>query len=145
MCAFCFWKFWNYSLFWASSKNRTGTQDLAKNGLLGKTGLQELKALSFFEINIKDNVKMIHFHIKKGRASPRFRTNDVWKLPPKFLFWKLRIWDKKDNSQFAALVSMERFCMFKHFYAASFSIKTCFYQTSSVFLSRVLNVFSQKC
>ena len=28
---------------------------------------------------------------------------------------------------------MGRFCMFPHFYGASFLIKTCFYETSNVF------------
>ena len=38
-------------------------------------------------------------------------------------------------------LSIKRFCMFTHFYAAAFSMKTCFYDKR--FLSRVLDVFSQ--
>ena len=67
MCALCFWSFWNCSKFWASSKNRNpiGTQDLRKNGLLEKTGPQGLQMLPFFSSNIKYNVKVIHFHVKR--------------------------------------------------------------------------------
>ena len=151
ICEHCFWSFWNCSSFWASSKNRTrtrtrtGTQDLWKNGLLGKTGPQVLKMLLLFSSNIKNNVEMIHFHKKRRCARPRFRANNVWKLHPKFLFLKRQIWYKKDNCQFAAVINMEIFCLLTHFYAASFSIKTRFYETSSVFLSQVLNAFSQNC
>ena len=67
MCVLFFWSFWNCLSFWASSKNRTrtGTQDLRKSGLLGKTGPQGLKTLPFFSSNMKDNIEMVHFHIKR--------------------------------------------------------------------------------
>ena len=119
MCAPCFWIFWNCSSFCASSQNQTQTWklDLRKNRLLGKTGPQGLKMLSFFSSNMKDYVEFIHFHVK---SRGRFRANNVWKLHPKFLFWKQRNWYKKDDCQFASLICMERFCMFTHFHAASF-------------------------
>ena len=50
-------------------KNRTGTQtmDLGKNRPLRKSGPQGLKTLPFFSSDMKDNVEVIHFHIK-GRG-----------------------------------------------------------------------------
>ena len=43
---------------------QTRTLDLRKKGSLGKTGPQGLKTLPFFSSNMKDNVEVIHFHIK---------------------------------------------------------------------------------
>ena len=40
---------------------------------------------------------------------------------------------KKGNCQIVALIGIKRFCMFTHFHAVSFSIKTCFYETSNIF------------
>ena len=42
-------------------------------------------------------------------------------------------WYKNDNSQFIALISMRRFRMFTHIYAASFTMKTCFNESSNVY------------
>ena len=42
--------------------------DLVKNGPVGKIGPQRLKTLSFVFIHMKDNVEMIHFHIKSRGA-----------------------------------------------------------------------------
>ena len=38
-----------------------------------------------------------------------------------------------EGTQFKGSISTESFCMFMHFYSASFSMKTCFYETSNVF------------
>lgn len=48
----------------ASSKTRTWTMDLSKNVSVRKTWSQGLKTLLFVQCYRKDNVKMIHFHIK---------------------------------------------------------------------------------
>ena len=50
------------------SKNRTGTQtlDLRKNGPLGKTEPERLKTSPFFSSNMKDDVEVIHFHVKSS-------------------------------------------------------------------------------
>ena len=58
--------------------------------------------------------------------------NNVWTMYHKFLFWKRQRWYKNDNSKFAAFICMKCFGMFPHFYAASFSIKSCFYENSNV-------------
>ena len=76
-------------------------------------------------------------------ARPRFHANNVWKVNHTFLFWKRPRWYKNDNSHIVALISMERFRMFTHFCAASFSIEIFFYETRNTFLSRVLDVFTK--
>ena len=76
---------------------------------LGKIEPQRLKMLSFFLSSMKDNAELIHFHVKSRGP---FRANNVWKLHPKFLFWKQWNWYKKGDCQFASLICMERFYMF---------------------------------
>ena len=39
---------------------------------------------------------------------------------------------------------MRRFRMFTHIYAASFTMKTCFNESSNVFLSQALEAFSKR-
>ena len=77
-------------------------------------------------------------------ARTYFRANKVWKVYQKFLFWKRRSWYKNGNCQFVTLINMECLRVFSHFYAASSSVKMCFYETSNVFLSQILNAFSKK-
>ena len=55
-----------------NNQTRTRTLDLGKTDLLkigpvGKTGLQKLKILPFVSCHMKDNVEVIHFHVK-GRG-----------------------------------------------------------------------------
>ena len=38
---------------------------------------------------------------------------------------------------------MKRFCKFTHFYATSFSMKTCFYEPINVFVSRTRHIFTK--
>ena len=70
---------------------------------------------------------------KLGCARHHFRGNKVQKMYHKFLFWKQRSWCKNVNCHFIALIIMKRSLKFTNFYVASFSIRTCFYETSSVF------------
>ena len=59
---------------WLTSyKNLTCTRDLIdnrpqKNGPVGKTGPQGPNTLSFVSCHLKDNVEVIHFHLKKLRC-----------------------------------------------------------------------------
>ena len=59
----------------------------------------------------------------------------------KFLFWKQRNWCKNVNCHFIALIIMKRFLKFMYLYVASFSIRTCFYETSSVFYLKYKKYF----
>ena len=66
------------------------------------------------------------------------------KCTTNFYFEKLfAIGKQNENCQFVALILMECFRMFPHFYAALFWRIACFYETSNAFLSRVLDVLSQ--
>ena len=80
------------------SKNRTETQtlDLRKNGPLGKTKPQGLKTLSSFSSNTKDNIKVIHFHIKsRGVQDLVFVQITFENCPLKFYFGNSGIGIKK--------------------------------------------------
>ena len=100
----------------------------SKTGPIGKTEPQKLKMKPFVTNFMKDNVvhycaKVIHFHIKsRGMRDIVFVRIPFWKVYHNFLFWKQQSWYKNINCQFVVLFSMEHFCMFAHFYAASFSI-----------------------
>ena len=88
---------------------------------------------TFLKWHIKDNVNVTHFHIKsRGMQGQMFWANNIWKMYHKFLFWKWWSLQKNDNSQFVALISMKPFRFFTHFYSASLSINTCFYETNSI-------------
>ena len=47
------------------------------------------------------------------------------------------------NPQFVDLLSMNGFCLFKHFYAAFFSIKTCFYELAMLLISESRRIFTK--
>ena len=102
--------------------------DPQKPDLFGKTGNEKLKMKPFVTSFMKDNVvhycaKVIHFHIKRWGVQDIVLVQiPFWKVYHNFLFWKRQSWYKSINCQFVVLFSMERFCMFTHFYAASFSI-----------------------
>ena len=56
----------------------------------------------------------------------------------------LQSWYKNyNNCQFVSLISMKDVHIFTHFYEILFLIKTCFYKPSTVFLSGLLEIFSQ--
>ena len=114
-----------------------------KNRLIRKTRPQELKTLSVVSSHMSDNFKVIHFHMKiRDWQGLLFVQILYGNCTSNFCF---ESWYKSGNCQFLALISMERFRMFTHFYAALFLIKACFYETSNVFLSRVLDIFPQNC
>ena len=91
-------------------------------------------------MNMKDNVEVIYFHVKR-RGAQCFVfvqiTSEKYNL--NFYFENGKI----DGFQFVFFISMERFCMLMHFYAASFSIKTCFYETTNVFISSTRRIFTK--
>ena len=108
-----------------------------------KIGSQALEALSFASCHIKDNAEVIHVHIRsRGVEGLIFVQVTFEKCTKKFYFEDGEV---GNNQQIVALISMKRFHIFTHFYTTLFSIKTCFYETSNVFLLRVLEVFSQNC
>ena len=73
---------------------------------------------------------MICFYIKvRGVQCLVFVQIAFQKCTTSFYFESGEI-GRKDNCQFTALISTKRFRMFPHFYAAIFTIKTCFYETS---------------
>ena len=84
-------------------------------GPLGKTGPQGLKTLSFFSSNTKGNVEVIHFHIKsRGVQGLAFVQITFENCTLNFYFEQRNLY-KKDDYQFAALISIERFRMFTIF------------------------------
>ena len=124
---------------WASSKNRirTPTLDLRKNGpsknwtrwknitLRPKSVTICLMSYerqcwsdSFFLIKSRGVQGLVSVQITFEECTANLHFED----------------DKRGiNSRSVALISMKRFRMFMHFYAASFSIKACFYETSNIF------------
>ena len=60
-------------------------------------------------------------------------------------FYKRQNWYKKRECWFAALISMERFRMFKDFFTGLFSIKAFLLNYSRQFLYWVLDAFLQNC
>ena len=62
----------------------------------------------------------------------------------KFPFWKQQSWYKSDNCQFIVLIRMEHFHMFRHFYAALFSlIKRVFIKIATFFISSTRLIFAK--
>ena len=68
--------------------------------------------LPFVSSRMKDNVEVIHFHVKVGVHKAMFCANNVWKVYRKYLFWKRRSWYKNRSCQYVTLISMKRFPVF---------------------------------
>ena len=45
--------------------------------------------------------------------------------------------------KFVPLISIKRLNMFTHFYAASFSVKTCFMKIATIFISSATRIFAK--
>ena len=118
--------------------------DYLKNGSVRKTGPKVLKPLPFVSFRMKDNVKVIHFHIKSRSVHGLVFVQIKLKSVPQIYIFKTVKLVKNSNCQFVVLTVMKRFRMFTHFHTALLSIKTCFYETSNVFYSRS-RLFSQTC
>ena len=79
---------------------------------------------------MKDKVQAIDFHIKiRGVQGLVFVQIMFEKCTTNVSFEKGEVGIKTTIANF----SMGRFRMFKYFYPALFSIKTCFYETKNVF------------
>ena len=120
-----------------TTSTKTRTLSLRKNGPPKKTDpfkkpdLKALKRCHLSHVIWNTMLKWFIFIQKVGVYKASLCPNNVLKVYYKFVFWKS--WYKNENCQFATLISMKSFRMFTHFCAALFSIKTCFYETSSVF------------
>ena len=120
----------------SKNRTRTRTQDMrknghTKNGPVWKTGPQGVKMLPVVSCHMKG--KVIHFHIKfRGVQGLVFVQITFEKCTTKFYLENGEVCIK-NNLQFAVLITIKRFCMFLHCYTSSFSIKTCFYETSNAF------------
>ena len=86
------------------------------------------RKLPFVSCHMKVSAEEIQFHIKF------MCMQSLVFVYHKFLLWKQQSWYKNDNCQFVVLICMKRFCIFMHFYLATLSIKTCFHETSNVYL-----------
>ena len=70
---------------------------------------------------MKENVEVIHFHIKSwGVLGLVFVQIMFENCTLNFFFGNSEIGKKKDDCHIAALISIERFRVFKHFHAATF-------------------------
>ena len=104
-----------------------------KNRLIRKTRPQELKTLSFVSSHMSDNFKVIHFHMKiRDWQGLLFVQILYGNCTSSFYFEN---WYRSGNCQFLALIGMELFRMFTHFYAALFLIKRVFMKLAKFFIT----------
>ena len=89
---------------------------------------------------MKDIIEVIHIHIKLRVCRVSFPC--IWRLKivTRFFFENSKVSLKTKNCWFVVLSRIKHFRL--HFYVASLSIKTCFYETSNVFTSSI-DVFSK--
>ena len=128
-----------------SNRTRTRILDLRKNGPLGKTGPQGLKTLSFFSRNVKDNVEVIHFHIKsRGVQGLAFVQITFENCTLNFYFENSELGIKKTiaNLQQPLLAWNVSACL-RIFMQPRFKGKRVFMQLATFFISSSRRIFTK--
>ena len=116
-------------------KNRTSRSKILLTGL---------KMLLFFSFRMKDTDEIIHFYIK-SRLVQGLVYVQIKRIYHKFEKYTTNFQFKNGevggNYQFVVLINMKGFCMFTHFYAASFSNETsnAFYLEYQTYFHEILS------
>ena len=116
-------------------KNRTSRSKILLTGL---------KTLQFVSFRMKDTDEMIHFYIQSRRVQGLVYVQ-IKRIYHKFEKYTTNFQFKNGevggNYQFVVLINMKGFCMFTHFYAASFSNETsnAFYLEYQTYFHEILS------